>query len=311
MTVLAAVVRSGFVEGVHRGSVLVLDAAGGVVTSAGDVVSPIFPRSSNKPAQAVGMVRNGLRVEAPELALGAASHSGEPFHVVRVRALLAAGGLTESNLGCPPDLPLHEPSAHAVLAAGGAATRSQMNCSGKHAAMLRTCQASSWKLEGYLEPDHPLQAALRDTVEELAGERSAATGVDGCGAPVFALTLPALARTFQRLVDAAAGSPERQVADAMRTHPELVAGSGRDCTELMAGVPGLLAKDGAEGVYAVALPGIGAVALKIDDGAARARMPVLVAGLRRLGVDAPVLDELAEVPVLGGGRPVGAVRAVW
>jgi L-asparaginase II len=307
MTVLAHVVRSGFVEGAHHGSVIVLDADGAVVASAGEVGVPTFPRSSNKPAQAVAMVRNGLRVAPQDLALAAASHSGEPFHVERVRAMLAAGGLDSSALRCPPDLPLHEPSAHALLAAGGGPTRAHMNCSGKHAAMLRTCQASSWKLEGYLEPDHPLQLALRDTVEEMAGERVTATAVDGCGAPLFALSLHGLARTFSRLVD----GPETEVADAMRAHPDLVGGTGRDVTLLMAGVPGLLAKDGAEGVYAVALPGVGAVALKIEDGAARARTPVLVSALRRLGVDAPVLDELAETPVLGGGVPVGAVRPVW
>lgn len=309
--VLTQVVRSGFVEGVHRGSVIVLDGAGTVVASAGAIDVPVFPRSSNKPMQTVGMIRAGLRASPPELALASASHSGEPFHVDRVRALLAAGGLDESALGCPPDLPLHQPSAHAVLAAGGGPTRLTMNCSGKHAAMLRTCQAASWKLEGYLDPDHPLQVALRDAVEDVVSERVAAVGVDGCGAPVFALSLHALARGYLRMVDAPPASAERAVADAMRAHPELVAGTGRDATDLMAGVPGLLAKDGAEGVYAVALPGVGAVAVKIDDGAARARMPVIVSGLRRLAVSAAVLDELAEVPLLGGGRPVGAVRAVW
>jgi L-asparaginase II len=307
VTVVARVVRSGFVEGAHHGSVLVLDADGAVVASVGDVEVPMFPRSSNKPAQAVGMVRSGLRVNRPGLALAAASHGGESFHVDAVRAVLAAGGLDESALGCPPDLPVHEPSKHAVLASGGGKTRLQMNCSGKHAAMLRTCQASSWKLEGYLALDHPLQVALRDTVEDLAGERVTATGVDGCGAPVFALTLHGLARTFLRLVD---GS-EPDVADAMRAHPELVAGTGQDDTRLMLGVPGLLSKGGAEGVHAVALPGVGAVVLKIEDGAARARTPVLVSALRRLGVDAPVLDELAETPLLGGGVQVGSVRAVW
>ncbi len=303
MTVLAHVVRSGFVEGAHHGSVIVLGPTGAVVASTGDVDVPMFPRSSNKPAQAVGMVRNGLRVSQPELALAAASHSGEPFHVDAVRTVLATGGLDESALNCPPSYPLHVASARAA----SGPTRLQMNCSGKHAAMLRTCQASSWKLEGYLEPDHPLQGALRDAVEDLAGERVAATGVDGCGAPLFALSLHALARTYLRLID----GTEPDVADAMRAYPELVGGTGRDATLLMAGVPGLLAKDGAEGVYAVALPGVGAVALKIDDGAERARVPVLVSALRRLAVDAPVLDELAETPLLGGGVPVGAVRAVW
>jgi L-asparaginase II len=128
---------------------------------------------------------------------------------------------------------------------------------------------------------------------------------------VFALTLTGLARSFSRLVDAEPGSAERAVADAMRAYPGLVGGAGRDVTRLMAGAPDVLAKDGAEGVYAAAVPGAGAVALKLADGAARARMPVLVSGLRRLGVTAQVLDVLAEVPLLGGGQPVGAVRATW
>jgi L-asparaginase II len=133
--------------------------------------------------------------------------------------------------------------------------------------------------------------------------------VDGCGAPVLAFSLTALARAFLRLVDAAPGSHERAVADAMRAHPLMVAGTGAEDTVLMARLPGLISKVGAEGVMAVAVPGVGAVALKIDDGAARARTPVLVSALRRLGIEAPA--SLATVPLLGGGVPVGAVRAVW
>jgi L-asparaginase II len=136
--------------------------------------------------------------------------------------------------------------------------------------------------------------------------------VDGCGAPLFAFSLTGLARAFLALVTAEPGSVERTVADAMRAHPELVAGTspGAGDTLLMAGAPGLLAKSGAEGVGAVAVPGAGAVALKIDDGGARARLPVLVSALRRLGVTGPALDALAETPVLGGGATVGGVRAV-
>ncbi|MDQ1677059.1 MAG: hypothetical protein QOC93_2203, partial [Actinomycetota bacterium] len=200
---------------------------------------------------------------------------------------------------------------HGVLAAGGGPERITMNCSGKHAAMLRTCLAAGWPTAGYLAAEHPLQVALRAAVEELAAEPVVHAGVDGCGAPVFALTPIGLARAFSRLVDAPAGTAERAVADAMRAHPGLVGGAGRDVTRLMAGAPDVLAKDGAEGVYAAAVPGVGAVALKLADGAARARMPVLVSGLRRLGVTAEVLDVLAEVPLLGGGAPVGAVRAIW
>lgn len=309
---LAEVVRSDFVEGLHRGSVVVLDAAGATVAGAGDADGPIFPRSSNKPMQAVGMLRAGLPLTDPaDLALVSASHAGEEFHLARVADLLGDAGLDESALHCPPDLPVGEAARDAVLRAGGGPTRLQMNCSGKHTGMLLTCLAAGWPLDGYWRPEHPLQQRLRAAIEELTGEEAAAVGVDGCGAPVLAVSLTGLARAYLRLVSAEPGTVERTVADAMRAYPELVGGTRADDTRLMRGVPGTLAKVGAEGVIAAAIPDVGAVALKIDDGAARARMPVLVSALRRLGIDAPVLTEYAEVPLLGGGLPVGAVRAVW
>ena len=265
---LAEVVRSGFVEGYHRGSVVVLDASGGAVAGAGDLTGPIFPRSANKPMQAVGMLRAGLRLADPaDLALAAASHRGEPMHVERVRA------------------------------------------------MLRTCQAAGWPTEGYQHADHPLQVALEATVEELAGEPAAAVGVDGCGAAVFAMSLAALAGSYLRLVSAAAGTQEAAVVDAMRAYPELVSGTDEPEARLMRELPGALVKGGAEGVLAIALPGTGAVAIKIDDGAVRPIYPVLASALGKLGVTAPVLSELAAqargVQQTGGGRPVGAVRALW
>lgn len=302
------VCRSGFVESVHRGSVLVTDPHAGTVVALGDTDSPVFPRSSNKPMQAVGMLRAGAELDGAALAIAAASHSGEPAHVSQVRALLAGAGLSEADLGCPPALPGHDPAAHALLASGGTAGRVYMNCSGKHAGMLHTCVRAGWPTADYLDPAHPLQVALADAVATLAGESIAATGVDGCGAPLFALSLRALATAFTRLVTAPAGSPERRVADAMRAHPHLVAGTDRDDTLLMRGLPGLLVKGGAEGVHVAALPSGAVVAVKIDDGASRPRMPVLVGGLRRLGLRGDVLDQLAETPVLGGGRQVGAAR---
>lgn len=309
---LAEVVRSGFVEGAHRGSVVVLDAAGVPLATAGDVTAPIFPRSASKPMQAIGMLRAGLTLTDPaDLALVSASHAGEDFHLARVGALLDRAGLDASALHCPPDLPVGAAAREAVLRAGGGPSRVQMNCSGKHSGMLLTCEAAGWPRDGYWRPEHPLQQGLRAAIEEFTGEQAAAVGVDGCGAPVLAVSLTGLAGAYLRLVGAEPGSAPRTVADAMRAHPEIVGGTQADDTRLMRGVPGLLAKVGAEGVFAVGLPGVGAVALKIDDGADRARMPVLVSALRRLGVDAPVLAEYAEVPLFGGGVPVGAVRPLW
>ncbi|MEU4336866.1 asparaginase [Micromonospora lupini] len=309
---LAEVVRSGFVEGGHRGSVVVLDAAGEPLATAGDVTAPIFPRSASKPMQSIGMLRAGLTLTDPaDLALVSASHAGEDFHLARVGALLHRAGLDASALHCPPDLPAGAAAREAVLRAGGGPSRVQMNCSGKHSGMLLACEAAGWPRDGYWRPEHPLQQGLRAAIEEFTGEQAAAVGVDGCGAPVLAVSLTGLAGAYLRLVDAEPGSAPRAVADAMRAHPEIVGGTQADDTRLMRGVPGLLAKVGAEGVFAVGLPGVGAVALKIDDGADRARMPVLVSALRRLGVDAPVLTEYAEVPLFGGGLPVGAVRPVW
>ena len=306
--ILAEVVRSGFVESRHHGCVVVLDASGAVTASAGDVTGPIFPRSANKPLQTVGMLRAGLDPTEPaDLALISGSHYGEPFHVRRVRAILRSAGLDEDALRCPADLPLSVPERTAVLHAGGAPAPLFMNCSGKHAGMLATCVANGWSLNDYVDAKHPLQIALAGAVADMAGEPVAATGVDGCGAPVFAVSLTALARAFLRLVDAAPGTPDRRTADEMRSHPELVAGTGADDTRLMRAVPRLLAKGGAEGVVAVAVPGAGAVAIKIGDGAMRARTPVLLSALQKLGVAVPAMTE----PVLGGGQPVGEVRAAW
>ena len=307
---LAEVVRSGFVEGGHRGSLVALAADGSRLLERGEPDAPVFPRSSNKPLQAVGLLELGLDLDGELLALAAASHSGESFHLDGVRRVLASAGLDESDLQTPPDLPVDEVEKLAYVAAGGTASPLVMNCSGKHAAMLATCVANDWPTDTYRDPGHPLQQSLRETVERLAGEKSAAVGVDGCGAPLFALSLTGLARAFAAVATATAGTPEHRVASAIRRHPEWLGGTRRDVTALVAGVPGLVAKDGAEGVYAAALPDGRAVALKIDDGAQRARPPVMAAALRAIGVEAPVLDDQQTAALLGGGVPVGAVRPV-
>jgi len=308
--VLAEVVRSGFVEGQHSGSVVALGADGSVVLSVGRPELPVFPRSSNKPMQAVGMLEQGLDLDGELLALACASHSGESFHLGGVRRILAGAGLSESDLRTPADYPVDDVERLSYVAEGGRPVPLAMNCSGKHAAMLATCVVNGWPTETYPAPDHPLQVALRATIERLAGEPVAAVGVDGCGAPVFALTLAGLARSFAAIATAPADTPEHRVATAVRAHPEWLGGNRRDVTSLVAGVEGLIAKDGAEGVYAAAMPDGRAVALKVDDGAQRARPPVMVAALRALGVHADVLDELAEAPLLGGGVQVGVVRCV-
>jgi len=302
--IVAEVVRSGFVESRHRGHVVGLDADGKTVVELGDTHAPVLPRSSLKPLQALAFLRAGWKPDDDEqVAVATASHSGEDRHVAVVRRILAQVGLDDSALQNTPDLPLHSPTAHALLRAGGGPDRVRQNCSGKHAAMLATCVVNGWPTDCYLDADHPVQLAARTTVEELCDEPVAAIAVDGCGAPAFAVSLAGLARAFRELATT-------EVAAPMRSHPDLVGGTGREVTQLMSAVPDLVAKDGAEGVFAASLPDGRAVAVKIDDGGGRARTAVLVAALVRLGVDEIALRELPPVPVLGHGQPVGAVRAL-
>jgi L-asparaginase II len=313
--VLAEVVRSGFVESRHRGAIAVIAADGSVLMATGATDVPMFPRSSNKPFQAVAMLRCGLKLDGELLALAAASHSGEDFHVAGVRAILASAGLSEEDLLCPPDYPLDEQEQRAMIAAGAPPDRIHMNCSGKHAAMLATCVAAGWPTATYTDPDHPLQQHIRDTIARLADEPVAAVGVDGCGAPLMAISLTGLARAFRAVVRAEPGTAERAVADAMRAHPEWTSGTTRPERALMAAVPGLLLKSGAEGVEGFALADGRAAAVKIEDGAARGRVPVTVGVLRELGAatepgaDRAALAALATSPVYGGGQVVGEIRA--
>lgn len=294
-----------------------LSADGAVAWRIGDVESQIYPRSCNKPVQAAGMVRCGLDLDGELLALAGASHSGEPFHIEGVRRILAGVGLDESALQTPPDLPLDDAARTSYLKSGGVAAPIMMNCSGKHAAMLATCVVNEWPIDGYRAPSHPLQLALIETFEDLTGEPVASVGVDGCGAPLFSTSLGGLARAFRALVLAAAGTAERRVADAIVAHPEFVSGSSRDEAALLRAMPGAIGKAGAEASYAVALPDGRAVALKIEDGSARARPAVMAAALRRIGVDrevgvdAAALNATGLTLLLGGGVPVGELRPTF
>ena len=305
---LVRVIRSGFHEGSHFGAMVIVDSDGSVLHARGDVEAPTFPRSSSKPFQAVAILQAGAALEGADLAISAASHSGEPMHIDRVQAMLARVSLGEGDLGCPEALPLNDAARNEVIAAGGAPRKIFMNCSGKHAGMLTACVEHGWDTASYLDVDHPLQQSVHDQIGRLADEKPSAVGIDGCGAPLFAISLTALARAFGRVNAAAEGTVERHVADAMREFPEMVGGTGREDTRLMRAHRGLLVKGGAEGVHCAALPDGRTVAVKIADGGDRARMPVLVAGLRALGLSSDLLDELGTGVVLGGGHKVGTVE---
>ncbi len=304
---LVRVVRSGFHEGSHYGAVVVVDGDGQVLHARGPIDAPMFPRSAAKPFQATAMLLAGAELAGPDLALASASHSGEPMHTDRVADLLDAAGLTEADLQCPEAWPLHEPTKLHVQESGGAPRRIYMNCSGKHAGMLGACVVNHWDTASYLDPHHPLQEMVREQVVRLGGVDPTAVAVDGCGAPLFDMPLVALARAFGAVAGAKPGTAEHAVGAAMREYPEMVGGSGREDTWLMRAHPGLLVKAGAEGVHCAALADGRAVAMKVSDGAERARMPVIAAALRSLGLHSDLLDELSTGAVLGGGRPVGTI----
>jgi L-asparaginase II len=310
--VLVEVVRSGFVEGAHRGRLVLLAADGSVQLALGDVEAPLLPRSSNKPMQAVGLLDAGFEAPREQLALAAASHAGETFHVDTVRKILAAAGLEESALRTPPALPKDDQANFAHQCRGGGPLPIFSDCSGKHAAMLSTCVRNGWDVEGYLEPEHPVQQIIRAAVERLAVEEIAVDAVDGCGAPLLGISLIGLARAFRACVTAEPGTGPRRVADAMRAHPEFIAGNRQVDTKAMRAVAGLIAKTGAEAVHAAALADGRALAFKISDGCKRAKPAILAEALRRLGVRSEALDRIGTVTLLGGGRVVGGVRpADW
>lgn len=307
--VLATYSRSGFVEGAHLGHAVIVDASGSVVQAWGDPAHPMMARSSAKPMQAAAMVRSGLDLPEELLALAASSHSGEAIHLDGARRILRTAGLTEEALQTPRDFPLDPQARDAWIQAGRRPEPIGMNCSGKHSAMLATCVVRGWSTHDYRDPQHPLQQAILAEVERMTGDRISHVGVDGCGAPVHVMTLVGLARSLSSAVLADPSTPERRVADAMRSHPEMVGGTRRDVTAFMRAVPGLVAKDGAEGVYVAALPDGTAIAMKVEDGSERGRQVALAAILIGLGADQDALSRLARIPMLGGGSPVGWVEA--
>ncbi len=304
--VLARVDRGGVVEAVHAGHAVALDADGAVRIRRGDPDVAFLPRSSLKPLQAVAMLRSGLELDGPGLALACASHEGEAAHVEGVHAILVKAGLSAAYLQTPAALPNEPDAAFAWRLAGRPPEPIAHMCSGKHAAMLATCVAAGWDPASYRDPAHPLQVGVQATIAELTGDEPLPVVVDGCGAPAFSATITGVARAYARIATAPAGTVEHRVATAMREYPWFVGGTGTLVTRLGLAVPGLIAKNGAEGGFAAALPDGRALAVKVLDGSPRA-LPALVAALlNALAVAAPAAD-----PVLGGDEPVGVVRPTF
>jgi len=301
---LAEVMRNEMVESVHYGHLVLLNAKGEIQLQLGDINLPIFPRSCVKPLQARAMVKAGLNLEPKLLALVTASHSGSEKHIEIVRQILNSVGLDESALQCALDKPLGEVERKEW--GNAEPTRIAMNCSGKHAGMLATCVANNWPIENYLAMDHPLQKLILEEVESAAGEQSSNKTFDGCGAPLFAISTLGLARGIQQ-VTIGTDSASTQIRNAMREFPELVSGVGRLTQRWMSVIPGLLMKEGAEGVQIASLSDGRTLSFKISDGGFRPFSVITAAALAHFGVKAP--DE--SVSVFGGGAPVGTIRATF
>jgi len=309
---LAVTYRSDVLESVHHAAVVGLDRDGSVAFAFGDVDLPVYPRSSTKPLQAHAMVSAGLDLPDDLLALVCASHDGRPMHLDGARRILSTVGLDETALANTADLPLDESESMRVVRQGGTPSPLQMNCSGKHAGMIATCVINGWSHGAdYLNVEHPLQMAITNGIPALIDAPVSGIGVDGCGAPAHVIPLVGLARAFRAMATGGAGEAGRRIHRAMSSNPDMVGGPDRDVSLLMRGIPGLMAKDGAEGVFAAALPDGRAVALKVADGANRPRPPLMRAALSALGVDIAGVraDAFASV-LLGHGKPVGEVRIV-
>ena len=299
---LAEVTRSGVVESAHRGYLAMLNSDGSLHKSIGDIDTKIFPRSTVKSMQASAMVRAGLKLEPRLLALAASSHSGSQMHLDAVREILNLAGLDESSLQCSFDRPLGDAERRAW--GDGAPTRIAMNCSGKHAAMLLTCKINNWPIENYLDANHPLQLAIKKELEDLAGEKITLTSADGCGAPLFLVTVIGLARAI-RAITISTDAVHQSVMETSRGFPEMVAGNDRLTTQMMLEVPGLYMKDGAEAVEVCSLQDGRTFVFKISDGSLRPFRTLVHACLQEFGIDTTFEPE----KVMGGPEVIGTIRA--
>ena len=317
---LAVVERSGFIESRHAGIAIVLAPDGTIAEKRGDPSALILPRSSLKPLQALACVSAGAQLDGERLALSTASHSGTDRHVAVVREILAAARVGEDALGCPPAWPGDTAARDELVRELRQPERVRMNCSGKHATMLLTCVVNGWDIDGYLDPEHPLQAHIRDVIERLIGEKASATAIDGCGAPVYAVTLFGLARAIHRIGNSSPTSPfalhrsAGTLVEAVRANPWAIDGPGRPDTIVIERL-GVFAKGGAEGVMVMVAPDGTTVALKMLDGSGRAATAVALRLLERHGAlgSADVAETMSKLPlaVTGGGKDVGAIRPAF
>ncbi|MCR2801579.1 asparaginase [Microbacterium sp. zg-Y818] len=314
---LAVVERSGFIESRHTGSAVVLSPDGSVRTALGDIDSPVLPRSTLKPLQALGCLTAGADLDGECLGLATASHSGTDRHVDVVRSILHLAGKSEDDLGCPPAWPGDTATRDEIVRELGAPSRIRMNCSGKHAAMLLACTVNGWDAATYLDLNHPLQMHIREVAERLTGTKLSISAVDGCGAPVYGMSLTALARGIQRIATSSERSPfalHRHAAAlvrAVKDNPWTIDGPGRPDTVVIEKL-GVFAKTGAEGVLVMTAPDGTTVALKTLDGNGRAATVVALTLLVRAGAlpAAQVAQVLGSLPltIQGGGKDVGAIR---
>lgn len=325
--VLVEVTRGGAVESRHRGAAAVADAEGAIVAAWGDVERPVFPRSAVKPIQALPLLETGaaerFQLSDAEVALACASHNGEAEHTRAVAVWLRRLGLAAGDLECGAHAPTYPETAKAQERRGEAPSALDNNCSGKHAGFLATALFMGEPTRGYIEPGHPVQKRVGQALAEMTGCDLAAApwGVDGCGIPTFALPLAAIARAMARLAAPEGLAPARRraaerIVAAMAAHPHLIAGQERFDTRAIAAAHGaFVVKGGAEGVHAAIVPGRGlGLALKIEDGAARASDVAMTALLAHLGLLTNGIDEALEDyaprPIYNvAGRAVGEVRA--
>jgi L-asparaginase II len=298
--VLAKVTRGDLVESLHLGHLLVLNADGSTYLSKGSPELPIYPRSAIKSLQAAAMLKAGLKVEENELAIICASHSGSQLHIDLVTKMLTSRGISTSKLKNAVDKPLGE--REKISWGDQMPSQLAQNCSGKHAGMLITCQQNGWDTNTYLHLNHPLQLAIKNEIEELSGEKVSAVSVDGCGAPLFAISLIGLARAISNLVKSS-NVLYQQIVSACTKYPELVAGQGRLTARVMRAVPGLFMKEGAEGVQVCALSDGRVIAIKIIDGSWRPVAPIMMQVLKKLNVEIP--DE--SIKIYGGSQIVGTI----